>query len=88
MRERTSTSSYPSRSRSAASAPGGDISPRAVALSTLNARLNGLDARFAVSGLSAAGASFYPWPTGSHRFVCSWATGQSEIDALAATLAG
>ncbi len=38
--------------------------------------------------LSAAGASFYPWPTGSHRFVCSWATGQSEIDALAATLAG
>lgn len=41
-------------SRGASSALGVDISPRAVALSTLNARLNGLDARFAVSDLTAA----------------------------------
>lgn len=41
-------------SRGAASALGVDISPRAVALSTLNARLNDLRARFAVSDLTAA----------------------------------
>lgn len=41
-------------SRGASSAMGVDISPRAVALSALNARLNGLDARFAVSDLTAA----------------------------------
>jgi len=32
--------------------------------------------------LSAAGAKFYPWPGGSHRFVCSWTTTDAEIDAL------
>jgi threonine aldolase len=37
--------------------------------------------------LSAAGAKFYPWIDGSHRFVCSWATEPSEIDAFAAYLA-
>jgi len=37
--------------------------------------------------LSAAGATFYPWTDGSHRFVCSWATEPSEIDAFAAYLA-
>ncbi len=36
--------------------------------------------------LSAAGATFYPWIDGSHRFVCSWATEPSEIDAFAAYL--
>lgn len=30
--------------------------------------------------LETAGTKFYPWPGGSHRFVCSWATQQSEID--------
>jgi threonine aldolase len=42
----------------------------------------GLDAR-----LKAAGVTFYPWIDGSHRFVCSWATEQSEIDAFSALLA-
>lgn len=37
--------------------------------------------------LKAAGASFYPWIDGSHRFVCSWATEASEIEAVAALLA-
>lgn len=36
--------------------------------------------------LSAAGATFYPWIDGSHRFVCSWATEPSEVDAFAAYL--
>lgn len=36
--------------------------------------------------LSAAGATFYPWIDGSHRFVCSWSTEPSEIDALASQL--
>jgi threonine aldolase len=35
----------------------------------------------AADRLSAAGASFYPWPDGSHRFVCSWATTDMEVDA-------
>jgi threonine aldolase len=34
--------------------------------------------------LAAAGATFYPWTDGSHRFVCSWATEASEVEALAA----
>ncbi|MEO1029671.1 MAG: beta-eliminating lyase-related protein [Pseudomonadota bacterium] len=29
-----------------------------------------------------AGAKFYPWPGGSHRFVCNWNTSQDEIDTL------
>ncbi|MEQ9435171.1 beta-eliminating lyase-related protein [Hyphomonas sp.] len=32
--------------------------------------------------LSAAGAAFYPWPGGHHRFVCSWATSDEEIAAI------
>ena len=36
--------------------------------------------------LAKAGATFYPWIDGSHRFVCSWATEPSEIDALASHL--
>jgi len=36
--------------------------------------------------LSAAGATFYPWIDGSHRFVCSWSTEPQEIDALASYL--
>ncbi|MEM0985133.1 MAG: beta-eliminating lyase-related protein [Pseudomonadota bacterium] len=32
--------------------------------------------------LSKAGATFYPWPGGHHRFVCSWATQKAEIDQL------
>jgi threonine aldolase len=32
--------------------------------------------------IKAAGGSFYPWPGGSHRFVCSWATEAADIDAL------
>jgi threonine aldolase len=41
----------------------------------------GLDVR-----LKTAGVAFYPWIDGSHRFVCSWATEQAEIDAFAALL--
>jgi threonine aldolase len=41
----------------------------------------GLDGR-----LKTGGVTFYPWIDGSHRFVCSWATAQSEIDALSALL--
>jgi len=36
--------------------------------------------------LSAAGATFYPWIDGSYRFVCSWSTEPSEIDAVASHL--
>ncbi len=36
--------------------------------------------------LAKAGATFYPWIDGSHRFVCSWATEPHEIDALAGHL--
>lgn len=38
--------------------------------------------------LRAAGGVFYPWIDGSHRFVCSWSTPQSDLDALRAVLAG
>lgn len=34
-----------------------------------------------------AGVKCYPWPGGSYRFVCSWATPQSDIDALRDLLA-
>jgi threonine aldolase len=30
--------------------------------------------------LTQAGARFYPWPDGSYRFVCSWATRSEEIE--------
>ncbi|MBU1289259.1 MAG: threonine aldolase [Alphaproteobacteria bacterium] len=36
--------------------------------------------------LMAAGAVFYPWPDGSHRFVCSWATQDDEISAVATAM--
>jgi len=32
--------------------------------------------------LLAAGVKFYPWPGGSHRFVCSWTTSAADIEAL------
>ena len=34
-----------------------------------------------------AGVKCYPWPGGSYRFVCSWATPQSDLDALRDLLA-
>lgn len=37
--------------------------------------------------LGEAGAKFYPWIGGSHRFICSWATDPSEVDAFASYLA-
>jgi threonine aldolase len=36
--------------------------------------------------LSNAGATFYPWPGGSHRLVCSWATGGDTIEDLSRLL--
>lgn len=33
------------------------------------------------------GVKYYPWPGGSHRFVCSWTTSQADLDALSALLA-
>lgn len=36
----------------------------------------------AAEKLKTAGAAFYPWPGGSSRFVCSWATQESEVAAL------
>ncbi len=38
------------------------------------------------SKLQSAGTKFYPWPGGSHRFVCSWSTTQDDIDAFAGAL--
>jgi len=38
------------------------------------------------SKLESAGSKFYPWPGGSYRFVCSWATTQAQIDAFAEPL--
>lgn len=37
----------------------------------------------AADRLVTAGANFYPWLDGSHRFVCSWATSDEEIAATA-----
>jgi threonine aldolase len=36
--------------------------------------------------LRAAGATFYEWPGGSCRFVCSWTTTEGEIFALRSAL--
>lgn len=36
--------------------------------------------------LTEARAGFYPWLDGSHRFVCSWATSQTDIDQLMAVV--
>lgn len=41
----------------------------------------------AAEKLANAGATFYPWPDGSHRFVCSWATKVDEIAAAVKALA-
>ncbi len=41
----------------------------------------------AAEKLAKAGATFYPWPDGSHRFVCSWATIGDEIAATVKALA-
>ncbi|MEO0548783.1 MAG: beta-eliminating lyase-related protein [Pseudomonadota bacterium] len=41
-----------------------------------------------VSQLTAAGAKFYPWPDGSYRLVCSWATSETELEALRAAVSG
>ena len=38
--------------------------------------------------LRAAGGVFYPWIDGSHRFVCSWATQESDLEALRTALFG
>jgi threonine aldolase len=40
----------------------------------------------AADRLTAAGAAFYPWADGSHRFVCSWATPESDILRAAKTI--
>lgn len=37
--------------------------------------------------LTEAKVKFYPWPGGSHRFVCSWATPQQDLDDLSALIA-
>lgn len=39
-----------------------------------------------VSRLEAAGAAFYPWPGGSSRFVCSWASTEEDVAALLAII--
>ncbi|MEM8635162.1 MAG: beta-eliminating lyase-related protein [Pseudomonadota bacterium] len=38
------------------------------------------------SNLTAAGAKFYPWPGGCHRFVCAWSTSNKDIDDLVLAL--
>jgi threonine aldolase len=40
----------------------------------------------AADRLAKAGASFYPWLDGSHRFVCSWATAKEEVEAVSRVL--
>jgi len=40
----------------------------------------------AAARLTAAGATFYPWPGGGYRFVCSWATAPHEIRAAQSAL--
>ena len=42
----------------------------------------------AAGRLTQAGATFYRWIDGSHRFVCSWTTTDAEIAAAAAVFAG
>lgn len=36
--------------------------------------------------ISGAEVKFYPWPGGSHRFVCSWATPSSSLEKLRSVL--
>lgn len=42
--------------------------------------------KIVVGRLRDAGAKFYPWPGGSHRFVCSWATMEDDIGSVRAVL--
>ena len=35
-----------------------------------------------VERLQAKGSTFYPWPGGSHRLVCSWTTSEVELEAV------
>ena len=37
--------------------------------------------------IKSGGVKCYPWPGGSYRFVCNWATPDSDLDALRALLA-
>ena len=37
--------------------------------------------------IQRAGVKCYPWPGGSYRFVCSWATAEADLDAMRALLA-
>ena len=37
--------------------------------------------------IKTGGVKCYPWPGGSYRFVCSWATPQSDLQALRDLLA-
>jgi len=37
--------------------------------------------------IKAGGVKCYPWPGGSYRFVCNWATASADLDALRALLA-
>ena len=41
-----------------------------------------------VTLLKSSGVAFYEWPSGSHRFVCSWTTTEQEIAELRAALHG
>lgn len=36
------------------------------------------------TALTGAGARFYPWPDGTHRFVCSWVTSDADLQAVRA----
>ncbi len=39
------------------------------------------------AAIQRAGVKCYPWPGGSYRFVCSWATAEADLDAMRALLA-
>ncbi|MHA7898422.1 MAG: threonine aldolase family protein [Henriciella sp.] len=39
------------------------------------------------AAVKRAGVKCYPWPGGSYRFVCSWATPEADLDAMRALLA-
>lgn len=79
----------------------GTANARAQDLSTVLMELPGVSLAYPVEGnevfamlpgaavekLNASGASFYPWPGGSHRFVCSWTTTAEDIAALREVLA-
>ena len=39
------------------------------------------------AAIKQAGVKCYPWPGGSYRFVCSWATAEADLDAMRTLLA-